>query len=338
MSASHAETTKYKICAITTFYHAELNVFKALLSSTLPQVDTLVIVNNGGDIDSTLLTLGYNNNPKITILTKNQNIGTAGAFNLGAEWAFNQDQDQSQNQNYTHLLLLDQDSQPHPDMVNTLLNQLIANQNLGLKVAVIGPQFIYKNNNHAAAFVKHEGLFVKRISKPQELPTSDKTNRAVTTDTVDKINQTHCIQASYIISSGSLIPKQAWLDIGPNDEGLFLDLTDIEWGLRAGSKGYKILASYQANMYHQIGFNQYQILNREINQHSPIRRYYSFRNCINLAYRQYIPLNIRLNFVIKLIPRFFIYLYFSENKTKQAAMMIKGIWHGIKKVQGPYEN
>ncbi len=222
-------------------------------------------------------------------------------------------------------------------MVNTLLNQLIANQNLGLKVAVIGPQFIYKNNNHAAAFVKHEGLFVKRISKPQELPTTDKTNRAVTTDTVDKTNQTHCIQASYIISSGSLIPKQAWLDIGPNDEGLFLEFTDIEWGIRAVSKGWLVLGSFNAKMFHQIGDSQVNLFGRKIDLHSPVRHYYFFRNCINLLSRPYIPISLRINLASKILPRFFIYLLFGQDHKNQLKFMLLGIYHGFTGPLGRYE-
>lgn len=275
-------------------------------------MDKILLINNGGLADSIKSQL---ENPKIEIIQPNQNVGTAGGYNIGA--------DRIWKDNYTHILLLDQDSECAPDMVEQMAKLENALSFVGKKVAVVGPYYISKTNNLPAPFIQHIGYRINRIFETSPVPRTESGMR-----------YTEC---SYVISSGSLISKKAWHDIGKKNEGLFLDFTDIEWGLRAKSKGYTCYGSFSARMFHIIGDEQISFLGRKISLHSPLRHYYAFRNCVWLFKQNYIPLGTRTNYLIKLAPKLIIYSWFSSTPFAQLQSMFRGMIDGLLNRMGVFQ-
>lgn len=293
-----------KVAAIITCYFPKIEDLQPLINSLAEQVQFLYFINNGG-FDKNAFQFG---NLNFEILDAKKNLGTAGGYNLGADKAWKNE--------CTHILLLDQDSECDSKMVS---EQLLLEEYLlenGRKVSAIGPLYYCKSNSELAPFIQHSGAKIKRIVSARFSVTFK--NKC--------INYTEC---SYVISSGSLINKTSWQSIGQKKEGLFLDFTDIEWGLRGNSLGFQCFGSFNAKMFHLIGDEQAHILGRKISLHSPLRHYYAFRNCIWLTKQNYIPIGTRLNYFAKLAPKLIIYSLFSKEPVKQIKYMLTGIWHGL---------
>ncbi len=302
------------ICALITCYHPNYEELSRLLYSIKNQVQSILIINNGG-LDASQISQELISH--VSILTPNENLGTAGGYNLGAAKAW--------ELHSTHVLLLDQDSECKDHMVQELLSLEEHLVHMNIKVAAVGPYYICRSNSKPAPFIQHVGYQIVRIYHDSKKTILFKNNSKYT-------------PCSYIISSGSLIRKNSWLAIGPKNADLFLDFTDIEWGLRAEYFGYHCFGSFEAKMYHLIGDQQLNILGRKISLHSPLRHYYAFRNCVWLFRQSTIPLGIRVNYLIKLIPKLFIYSVFSPEPVKQFKFMVLGIVDGLFKKMGRYSS
>jgi rhamnosyltransferase len=307
-----SSNNKAIITALITCYNPNYLELNNLLSSIKAQVNFTLLINNGG-LDKTQINPELL--PLVTIIDSPSNLGTAGGYNLGSLKAW--------ELNSTHILLLDQDSECHGNMLEELLNleQYLKKQNL--KIAAIGPYYICRSNSKPAPFIQHIDYKIERIYHDSEKVLSFENNKKYA-------------PCSYIISSGSLIGKDSWEKIGKKNADLFLDFTDIEWGLRAEHLGYKCYGSFDAKMYHLIGDQQLNILGRKISLHSPLRHYYAFRNCVWLFKQGYIPLGTRANYLVKLIPKLIIYSIFSPEPFKQFKFMVLGMLDGLFNKMGKY--
>lgn len=84
-----------------------------------------------------------------------------------------------------------------------------------------------------------------------------------------------------VISSGSLLSLAAWQDVGPFREDYFVDMVETEYGLRLGTRGYRVILACRAKMDHRIGHpTTHRFLGQAIStsNHSAWRRYYITRN------------------------------------------------------------
>jgi rhamnosyltransferase len=90
---------------------------------------------------------------------------------------------------------------------------------------------------------------------------------------------------SYAITSGNLVHLDIWKAAGPFNEDYFIDCIDFDFSLRARARGYAIHKSPAALLYHELGESPAarRLLERFYTQHSPVRRYYMFRNFMYLA-------------------------------------------------------
>lgn len=62
-----------------------------------------------------------------------------------------------------------------------------------------------------------------------------------------------------LISSGSLIPVDALVEVGMNNSSLFIDLVDFEWCYRAKYAGYHVLMTSNVTMKHNVGLTDKKI-------------------------------------------------------------------------------
>jgi len=186
----------------------------------------------------------------IHLIFNNENLGIGTALNQGVQWA--------QRQGYTWVLTLDQDSVVASDMISTLVSvhgEFPERQ----KLAIIGSN--YKDPNSDRMF-----LDLCRNSEPRW--------REVKT----------------VITSGSLLSLAAYSTIGSFREEFFMDCIDLEYCLRARSRGFKIVLACRPLMQHTIGATSMHRLpwkSTGTSNHSPVRRYYMTRNHIALV-REYL--------------------------------------------------
>jgi len=296
---------KRRILAITVTYQPLIdNLFRQIDILLDSKVDILVVDNGSDNIDHILQRIaGYSYN--VSALSLMMNIGIAAAQNRGIKYAIAQD--------YDYVLLMDQDSLPESNMVAELL--------CGIEMlpdaAAIGPNFIDSQHRSRARFIRVEGLNIIRMGED---------------------DSKNLVEVDHLIASGSLLPVCHLKSIGVMDESLFIDYVDIEWALRARSRGFRSYGLFSAKMFHVLGDDHICILGRYVSVHSPLRHYYMVRNAILLYKRSYIPMNWKVVDGCKLIMKLSILLFFSKKRMENISAIFRGFLHGILDKSGKYES
>ncbi|MDH1213495.1 glycosyltransferase [Pseudomonas chengduensis] len=82
----------------------------------------------------------------------------------------------------------------------------------------------------------------------------------------------------YAITSGNLVHMSVFEKIGNYNEWFFIDGVDFEFSLRARQSGIDIYCIAGALLDHKLGDGTVKYFKRFHTYHSPLRRYYIFRN------------------------------------------------------------
>lgn len=84
----------------------------------------------------------------------------------------------------------------------------------------------------------------------------------------------------YAITSGNLVRLDIYSRVGGYDEALFIDCVDFDFSLKLRNSGYQIYHVKEAMLFHRLGeeHNIPDFLSKFYTSHSPLRRYYMFRN------------------------------------------------------------
>jgi rhamnosyltransferase len=91
----------------------------------------------------------------------------------------------------------------------------------------------------------------------------------------------------YAITSGNLVRMDVFDKTGSYDEAMFVDQLDFDFSLRVRKAGFGIYRIAKAMLVHELGDAgaPRSFLGRFHTFHSPLRRYYSYRNYLHLAKR-----------------------------------------------------
>lgn len=288
--------TNLSTIAIAVTFNPVLSDLRAFIARISPQVEQLVIVDNGStlDIEQALPT----STSSVQLIKLAQNQGLAAAQNVGIEWAI--------AAGAQYLIFFDQDSNPQEDMVVTLLNGLHTLERQGISVGAVGPYFL----------------------DVRKFPSADEVNPS-------SVTQSNIVQQT-LIASGSLISIEVLERVGPMAQELFIDYVDLEWCLRANALGYEHFKIADAYMIHAIGGEPIQFLGKFWPSHNPVRHYFMFRNAIWLYKKSWVPIKWKLIDCLKLIRKFIFYSLFAKPRWEQIRMMGLGIWHGLIGRMGPF--
>ena len=231
----------------------------ALLRAVAPQVDGLVVVDNGSpgptvaELRSACAEVGAE------LIELGANLGIAAAQNRGLERARARGADL--------FLLLDQDSLPEPDMVARLREGLARARGVtpGGAVAAVGPVTRDERQPDAPLLFHDETWGPRRAP----LPTRDG----------------ELVPVTFLLASGCLVTGEALDRVGPMNEAWFIDHIDLEWGLRATRAGMAMYGVAGATLHHHLGDATLKLPGRarQVHLHSPIRNYYMARNTLLLV-------------------------------------------------------
>lgn len=288
------QISNYKTSAIVVLYNPNLDNLIYNLSILIKQIDELIIVDNSSinNNDFLISNLNYKN---LIYYFNNNNIGIAKAQNIGVRL--------SKNNNF--LFLLDQDSCPSDNMINKLIIDFISLKSKGFNLAAIGPTAIniFVNKPYSPRFKKYKEF----------------------------IGNNNVYNVSELISSGMLIDKKRFLEIGYFNEILFIDGVDHEWCWRAINKGFCLGLSKSCKLSHSLGEGDKFIFGFRVAISSSFRIYYQYRNFIYLSNKNYVPFYWKLNNFVKYIIKYFYYPFFvSKSYTKR---IHKGIYDGFKLIK-----
>lgn len=263
-----------RVGAVIVTYFPRPALLRALLDAVSPQVERVVLVDNTPDPQASVDPSRFASE-RCDVIVNGDNLGLATAQNVGIKRA--------RERGCDHVLLLDQDSLPAPQMVDRLRLALKRLQSTGARVAAVGPRWHDRHSGHDAPFVR---LGVGRV---QRLHCSEGSLELIECDT--------------LVASGCLIPLASLDAIGPMDDRLFIDQVDVEWGLRAQARGYRLYGVCDAVLLHGIGETAVRVWfakGRRVPVHSPVRDYYLVRNAITVFFRRPAPWRWRLLQAIRL--------------------------------------
>lgn len=269
---------KMEIAAIIVTYNPEIKVLNDLVLMLSTQVNRIIIVDNNSKNKNDINFL----DEKITVIKEKSNIGLAKAQNLGIRAVID---------SCTHVLIFDQDSSISNDFVEKQLKCETELLKENVKLSAVGPAFIDENTQYEYPVTVYKGPFIKHVN------IEDKP-----------------VKATFIIASGSLIRTAVLKDVGLMLDDFFIDFVDVEWCLRANSKGYSCFINPYVKMSHCIGELRIKIGGRMISMHSDFRKFYIYRNGMFMLRLPYVPFGYKLRVFIFNIIRSVIGVCISPNK------------------------
>ena len=299
-----------RILAIVVSYNPErASLLRALESIENQNCDVLIVDNASDQVEALRELLKSLSRTKLIELTSN--LGLGAAHNIGFKHA--------QENGYDYGLLLDQDSFPLDGMVEALCR---AHQNKSKqhRVSAVGVTYLNADNGSESFFVRFGKLkFSRHYCAARD--------------------QDGCVEAGFLISSGSLISLEGFKAIGSMDETLFIDHIDTEWFLRANDLGFRAFGVCDAVMQHGLGENTHRITiagrQRNVPQHKPFRYYYMFRNSILLYKRGYTSKLWKWNDFQRLGMIAIMFGILRPPRFANLKMMLLGTWHGLRGKTGP---
>ncbi|TPE20423.1 glycosyltransferase family 2 protein [Clostridium perfringens] len=232
------------ICCIIVTYNIGNELSKCFYS-ILNQVDKVIIVDNGSDLETVkyINHLKKEHSNKVEYLLNQNNMGIAFALNRGIELAL--------KENFEWILTLDNDSIATEGMVDVMLktySKLSKNE----------------QKDVVSLFPTHLEINFKNFKNEKS--------------EFNKLNYNY-IETD--ITSGNILNKKLFYSVGFFNESLFIDYVDFEYCLRLSEYGYKQIKVHDAKLIHHLGNSkQIKIFNKRIDytNHSALRRYYITRN------------------------------------------------------------
>lgn len=303
----------HRIAAIILTYRADQSILRQAVASLCPQVDRILIVDNGTrwDAGALLDVLAEGDKEKIEFIWLETNLGVGAGHNRGIQRA--------RVSGFTHVLILDHDSVPRPDMVRHLVAAIDQLDDRGIRVAAVGPRYVDRYTGRMAGFVRLGRWRPTRVY-------------------CGGAQSAQVLETDFIISSGSLIPMSVLDRVGEMNEGFFIDHVDTEWILRAKARGYRSFGVCDAVMDHSIGNTTFQLWFgrwRNAPVHSPERDYYLFRNSISMYRMPHAPRRWIVNDIVRLVSMAIVFPLVAPDRWRRIRLIVRGIWHGLRGLTGP---
>ena len=280
--------------------------FFSCLDSFYTQLDQLVIVDNGSNTDTCHLLEqeAKRRGSSLSVIFNETNLGIATALNQGFGWAI--------EKGCGHIIAFDQDSQPFPGMISTMLelSSLRAENN---HVAVVAPVVVDSQVSVQARYLRPRFKFLfERVSCQGDM----------------------LVDVTYVITSGALYNLVVYQKVGPFRNDFFIDYVDTEYCLRARENGYTIVVACKAHLNHRQGDRQKRLLLGSEHYptfHSPRRWYFISRNRIPMI-RLY-ALRFPHWFLYELVASLYIFmkmLLFEPQKMDKLRAVFHGTLDGLR--------
>jgi GT2 family glycosyltransferase len=274
---------------------------EALLAQTFPLREIIVVDNASTDGTCAMLAERY---PQVKVLRMTENLGAAGAWAAGLTYA-------AFEKGYDWIWSFDDDSVPDSTALETMVGGLEESRRFGGKIGIAVPLAVSRTGACYPPWFWREGF-----AKP----------------TAEQIRQPIWF-ADLAMASGSLVQQEVVREIGVPRADFFMDVFDLEFCLRARSKGYKIAVISNAKLTHEIGNTRevrlFGSLRHWMTQ-PPWREYYISRNLTFLAWRLYPSFLTKMSITRYLAVHFGGVLLFSSDGLACAARIIQGFADGLR--------
>lgn len=224
-----------------------------------------------------------------------ENTGIAAAQNAGLRRAA--------QRGCSHIVFFDQDSLPPEGYAARMVEQYRGiDRALGGRLFILGPTVVngrtdreYRSAIHRDADASAEGFVPRR----------------------DVISSGCCVSADKVGAVGGL------------DERLFIDGVDFEWCWRAASLGYVNGITRRVSLTHFVGASDFTCLGQQVIISAPFRYFYQGRNYLYLLPRRYVPLQWKVNDLLKRTFHMAVIPFRVKGWTAIYANLIKGTLAGL---------
>ncbi len=293
-----------RIAAIVLTYRPDVALLGRVLAALRPQVERVIVVDNGGGWDAGALLAAAGG--ALELIQLESNLGVGAGHNRGIRRA--------RSLGCSHVLIMDHDSVPAPNMVRELAAALERLAAQGIATAAVGPRYVDRYTGIASSFVRLGRWKPRRVE-------------------CDSAQRGQLIETDFVISSGALIPIAALDVVGEMNEDFFIDHVDTEWIFRARACGYLSFGVCDAVMEHGLGTDTIRVWLgrwRSVPLHSPQRHYYIVRNGVALWRMPHAPRRWIANDLARLAAMAVIYPLFAPDRLRRLRLMALGVWHGLR--------
>jgi rhamnosyltransferase len=300
--------TPPRIASITVTFNPDLSRLGEQLAALRGEVDERIVVDNASTPAIGEL-LAREEGP-VHLLALDDNVGVAGAFNIGIGEARRRGAD--------FALLLDHDSIPTPGMVAALVEGYRRSASLsGVPVAAVGPRVVDARDRKPYPFIRLGWTHNAHL---------------------------HCaadgeaaIACDFLISSGTLVSLEHFDRVGPFDETLFVDSVDLEWCCRARSLGFALYGVCGARLDHWLGDRRREVVRGvALVVHPPQRLYYMTRNRFLLYQRPYMPFKWKVKDILRVAAKFTATMLFLAPRREYCSMSWRALRDAIRGRGGKY--
>ncbi|WP_312188631.1 glycosyltransferase family 2 protein [Leclercia sp.] len=289
------------IVAIVVTYNPERNKILNCINSLAKQVDTILIVDNGSSNCDFIKEINEDN---VEVSLLGENKGIAFAQNYGVNLAI-------EKNDFDYIFFSDQDTVFPEDAVCKLVSSFNKHiEDLGQKVGCCSPFFKDDRTGHLHPSVKLNTFTSSKVTS--------------TDNTVDFL-------PSHVIASGMLISWEAWQEVGPFREDLFIDWVDTEWCWRATVKGYLTVQTPSVMISHELGYGQKNFAGRSVTIHNSFRNYYKIRNALFLMLYSDYQFKYRYHLFFHSVKNVVFEVLYSTDKMKSLTVVRKAISDAVLK-------
>lgn len=222
---------KEHICAVICNWNKQDDVVQcvnSVLKSSYPDLDVVVVDNASTDDSVKILKETFSN--KIKIIENTKNLGGAGGFNTGLEYAINENK-------YQSVWLLDNDVK----VDNSCLEELVKELRKSPETAIVGSLILRMDS---PSTLQELGAFINKKTFQREANKRDFSIHEIG-DKAEKVD--------YVPACSLLVDMEKLKEIGIMDEEYFLYFDDVEWCTRFKKAGYEVLATPHAKVWHKEG-------------------------------------------------------------------------------------
>lgn len=130
-----------------------------------------------------------------------------------------------------------------------------------------------------------------------------------------------------LISSGTTFAADHWPLLGPLDGELFIDFVDHAWCFRAQKAGFVLLQHPDVRLEQQFGEPHPHWLCRWLGMelYTPQRHYYSLRNLRWLLRQSWVPLDLRLKELVKMLVKPWLWLLLEPQRRANARAIVAAL-------------
>jgi len=287
-----------RVCAVVVTYNRKLLLGECLiaLQAQTRRVDEIVVVNNA----STDGTEAFLNEefPSIQTLNLPKNVGGAGGFHAGMQWAY--------TQGFDWIWVMDDDGRPAPDCLEKLFAHGSPNN-------VLVP-ILQDSSGRLYGFVMWKKQYINvtdEVLAGKQLTNGDLTFFFV----------------------GPLIPKEVVEQAGLPNKDFFIWFDDCEYALRLQSKtNAKVLFIPEARFFHDYGGKprEVRVLGRRSirNYQPPWKTYYGARNHLYTVTRTRRSLQEWLGYLQYHLRLLMGDILYEPDRWERVRMRLKGMYDG----------